>query len=292
MKKILIISFYELKDYFLNIKKNFELHKFTVICYPLFRYAYDKHDKLDNYKDHLNDFIKEMDIDVILWWFIDVPCDVFAYVRDCNKERIFIMHNSNDPVNINEELFEKARGFDIVVSTCGEQLYKIRSDVETVLFGPLSWDTDVFGRVGEGKGYDCDISFIVNDLFFDEKRFGDQIVKQKKLIDDIILLCEEGGYKLNLYGSAIVKGMYPKYYKEMVGYGKLNNVFNRARINIVNSCSGKVNLCIGEHVMNILGSGSLLLHDRTLGIEGVLVDGENCVLYGRDGYIQIRLRIF
>lgn len=95
MKKVMIISYYELKDYFINIKESFEYYHYDVCNYPLFRYAYDAHDKIVNYKEHMNKYIKETMPDIILWWFIDVPVEIFEYIKLHNKNIYYIVYNND-----------------------------------------------------------------------------------------------------------------------------------------------------------------------------------------------------
>ena len=107
MRKILIISFYELKDYFLNIECHFNnKYKWDVVHYPLYMYCYDKNSKIDKYETHFSDFIKKEAPDIILWWFIDVSLSVFKKIKDDHPNIFYIMFNQNDPLNMNRSLLE------------------------------------------------------------------------------------------------------------------------------------------------------------------------------------------
>ena len=66
MKKIVIISFYELKEYLMYIKELLLDYHYDVIHYPLFQYAYDANDKLKDYKEHLSEFITKEKPDIAL----------------------------------------------------------------------------------------------------------------------------------------------------------------------------------------------------------------------------------
>lgn len=134
MKNIVIISFYELKDYLLDVKEKFEQHKFNVFNYPLYKYAYDKHDKIDYYDKHMNEYIKNNDVHIILWWFLDVPLDIFNCVKNNNSEKLFVMYNSDDPNNFNDELLEKSKIFDIIVTPCNKNIDSYKLHVECILF--------------------------------------------------------------------------------------------------------------------------------------------------------------
>jgi hypothetical protein len=318
MKKIVIVSFYELKDYLLYIKDVFESYHFTVSHYPLFKYSYDAHDKLENYKEHMNEFLKETQPDIILWWFIDVSADVFKYIKQQHKNKIFIMYNSDDPMNLTKELFDRAKIFDIVITPCKETmyLYKLYSNVPVVLFGPMGYDPTLFKQIdsenlneefigenssnrirrtefiGENSSnrmseFDCDISMIVYNLL-DDDFYSSQVVKRKKLIYDIIELCDDGNYKFKLYGTPILKELYPKNYCGEIPYYNLNFLFNSSKINLVSSPFKDKNTHVSEYVMPIIACGGLLLHDKTKHIHKVL---NNCVLYDENTYLNKVIKI-
>ena len=72
--------------------------------------------------------------------------DNFLNILLNNKDKLFIMYNSDDPLNVNKELFDKAKIFDIVITPCKDtiHLYKLYSNVKTVLFGPMGYDSNLF----------------------------------------------------------------------------------------------------------------------------------------------------
>jgi hypothetical protein len=291
MKKILIVSFYELKDYLLYIKELFEKYNFIIKYYPLFQYAYDMNDKLDDYKEHMNEFIHRENPDIILWWFIDVPVDVFKYIKQNNKNKLFIMYNSDDPLNLTKELFDKAKIFDIIITPCNEtiELYKLYSNVKTVIFGPMGFDPSLFNNKNNNPNkneFDCDISILTYNLFLDKTYYPSQEVYKKDLIDSIVEISNDTGYKFNLYGTPILKEIYPLNYRGEVPYFKLNFLFNSSKINIITSPSKDTSLYINEYVMPIISSGGLLMHDETKDIEKVLICGTNCVLFNKDNYLE------
>jgi hypothetical protein len=282
MKKIVIISFYELKDYLLYIKELFEDYLFTVIHYPLFRYAYDSNDKLETYKEHMNTFIKEQNPDIVLWWFIDVPVDVFKYIKKNNKEKIFIMYNADDPVNLNKELFDKAKIFDIVVSPCKETiyLYKLYSNLDKIIFGPMGHDPNLFKQLEDiDEPYKCDISMVIYN-----------IINKTKIIEKIVDICNKNNYIFKLYGNPILNELYPNNYCGEVPYYKLNFMINSSKINIIYNQFTHKSLCIDEYLTSILGCGALLLHNKTKDIDKILIDGSNCILYDEDN-IEVKINM-
>jgi len=297
MKKILIISFYDLKDYLLYIKNVFEQYKFSVIEYQLFRYAYDSNDKIPNYKEHMNEFIKQHEPHVILWWFIDVPIDVFKYIKNHHMNKLFIMYNSDDPINLNNELFDKAKLFDIVITPCKEtiHLYKMFSNVKTVLFGPMGFDPNLFMPItninefkNEYNEFSSDISMLTYNLFFDKTHYPSQVVYKKSMIDNVINYCNENNYTFKLYGTPVLKELYPSHYSGEVPYYKMNFLFNFSKINIISSPDKTKSMHINEYTMPILGAGGLLMYDKIKDIEKIYTNDEpGFLVYDSNNYINI-----
>ena len=94
MKKILIVSFYELKEYLLSISDIFiDTYKWDVCYYPLFMYYKDAHNKIDNYKEHFSEFISENKPDIILWWYYGVPIDIIHYIKLKHPEIFYIIYD-------------------------------------------------------------------------------------------------------------------------------------------------------------------------------------------------------
>jgi hypothetical protein len=287
MKKILIVSYYELKDYFLYIKTLFEQYMFTVSNYPLFRYVYDAHDKLENYEEHMDNYIGEYNPDIILWWFLDVPTLMFDNIKKYNPDKYFIMFNADDSVNTSYEVFAKAKNFDLVVTPCEEyiHLYNFHSGVQDVIHGPMGYDPEIFKQV-DNKDYECDISMLTYNLFMDKNVFPNQVVYKPELIDNIIKFSKEHNYKFNLYGSYVLSELYPDNYCGEIPYDKLHLLFNNSKINIISSPDKNRSLYINEYVFPILASGGLLLHDNTKDIDKILENNKNCILYDDYNYLS------
>jgi hypothetical protein len=58
MRKLLIVCYYELKDYLQTIASLFvDKYIWDVVHYPLYMYCYDKNSKIDDYAEHFNNTI-------------------------------------------------------------------------------------------------------------------------------------------------------------------------------------------------------------------------------------------
>ena len=115
MKKILIVSFYELKEHFQFISETLKNYMYDIHNYPLFCYAYDESSKIPNYFDHFDEFIKNLNPDIILWWFLDIPNEYIKQIIFNNPQIFYIMYN-NDIKDINF-VIEKSIYFNLVIAT-------------------------------------------------------------------------------------------------------------------------------------------------------------------------------
>lgn len=294
MKKLLFVGFYELKDYMVHIKEQFESYNIMVDVYPLFKYAYDAHDKFPNYSEHMNNYIIESDPDIILWWFIDVPVDVFKFIRTNNPKRYFIMYNTDDPVNLNKEFFDKAKIFDLISTPCYETMrgYHSLSHVDNVVYGPFGYDAESFYPIKddmfdeEKKEFETDISMIVYNLYLDESIYNSQTVYRKTLIENVIMYCKENDKVFKLYGTPVLREFFPDNYAGEVPYYKLNLLYNFSKINLLSSPFNNKIWCLGEYLFSILGSGGVVLIDDTKELNSVLTDNHDCFIYNSDNYLE------
>lgn len=289
MKKIMLITYYEPKEYLACIKDYFEKFGFAVTHYPLFRYVYDSNDKIVDYKEHFNSAIQDQRPEIIIWWFIDVPVEVFQYIKSNNKNVYFVMYNSDDPLNLNKHLFDKAKIFDLVITPCNDSLYmyKLYSNVKNIMFGPMGYDPQIFCPMATSDAlkkmelrYECDISMIIQNTMPDFLSCIDTMIK------NIINYIGIKNFNLKLFGSHAIGEHYPDYYHGNVPYHELNAVFNYSKINIVFNQQNNNNLHLNEYIFPILGSSGLLMINNTKEITKILTDGVNCVVYDTNNLID------
>lgn len=296
MKKILIVSYYDLKDFFINIKDGFENYGYTVVSYPLFRYAYDANDKISDYKEHMGEYIRSVVCpDIILWWFIDVAPDVFKYIKKMFPNIYYILYNFDDPLNICQDLFEKCKIFNLVITCCKENMfkYKIHSGVKNVMFHPFCYDPTVFyandaveDSDSEDSEYICDISINCHNLYSDESYFKNQYIKRTELIDNLIKYSKNKDRVFKIFGHPVIKQLYPDNYCGEIPYYKLNRLYNLSKINLTTHPYCNKSLSINDNVFQILGSGGLLLVDPIKDLDKLLVDGEHVVYLKKNNYIE------
>jgi hypothetical protein len=282
--KILFIGYYELKEHLKHIKKVLENYKYDVLNYPLFQYAYDSNDKLENYEEHLSNYIDDNDIDVILWWFLDVPVKVFKNIKKQFPSIYYILFNSDDPGSINMAA-PKCEIFDLIMSPClgCTDIYKKYNDKALIIWNPCGFDPKyIYPDVTE---YDCDVSIICYDLLMDPY-FSNQTVERKVLMDNVVEYCKNNNKKFNIYGTFALKEIYPDNYVSDVSYTEINSVINKSRINICTHTFNNYELGVTDMEFKILGAGGLLLMDSTEKIQEIFINGVNCMLYTKNDYIS------
>lgn len=247
MKRLCIISFYELKEHLIHIKDIFTSFHYTVSHYPLFQYAYDSNDKIPNYTEHMSNFLA--DFDIVFWYFLDVPIDTFVHVKRNNPNICFIMYNSDDPNNFNLELLEKAKIFDIIITPCLDNYkkYIIHNRIKSVLFAPFGYDPAFFGN---RKDIGVDVALVCN------------LIHNTEFITEIADFCSVSGLSFKIYGQPALSSLFPNHYEPFPSY-ETETLIYQAKINI-SLHKHKPYTALNPHDIKILASGGLLLTDNKI----------------------------
>lgn len=276
MRQIIIVCYYEFKDFFLTISDLFsKKYNWNVICYPLYMYTYDKYSKLDDPQNHMIDFFKNKKPDIVLWWFSDVATSLFTSIKQNNPDTYFIMYNHSDPISLNNSYLEKCKTIDHIITCCNHSLpiYKINSKNKYVDFSPLCADDRYFKSYSIteihhfNQKFKADISFICDSMYLDQK---DQIIDRKTLIDQLKTYCKENRLTLKIYGSEIIQSFINDsiIYGGDLKYSDISAVATLSKINIVThpDCKKKLGLC-NINLFPILASGGIVLMDNINGSE-------------------------
>lgn len=265
--KITIILYYELREFFVSIASSFRDLGYDVDYFPLFRYCYDANDKRDDYKEFMSDFLKKNNSDYILWWFIDVPLDVFNFIKQNNHQKI-IIYNCDDPLNFGPNNIEKFKKTTLIASNCNQYIktYKSYCGVLNTHFMPMGYDPEYFfPQTFENNEIDeefsCDISFVC-DILYPKEHYPNQLFERKYILDEVSKYSINNGKIFNIYGPPFLKDLYPTHYKGGIEYINQSKLFNFSKINISTHANCSVDLPVNEYIMKILGSGGLLLTDK------------------------------
>jgi len=281
-----------MKEYIIHISNLFQKYNYDVINYPLFQYAYDTESKITNYKDHLNTFIQNNKPDIILWWFLDVPVSVFTHIKSGNNNIYFIMYNSDDPLNINTETLEKAKIFNLIVTSCKEHInkYKIYSGVTNVKWLPPGYDPEYYfpminveRSITDIETYSCDISICCYNLLLGNTYR--QYVGRFELMTEIADYCKKNKKTFKIFGPFALKEFFPNNYAGDIDYFNMYKIFNYSKINISTHEYCNKSLSITPLEIRILGSGGLLFMDKIKDYKQVFKSDVNCVIFKKNKYI-------
>lgn len=288
--KILITSYYEIKDSLLYAANSLIKLGYNVSNYPLFRYYMDENDKLDNYVDHFIDYIKEFNPDILLWWYIGIPSSDMEVIVNNSKCR-HIFFNWDEPQNWGQcDIKNKAKLFDSVFVCCEAKLNKYlkygtnNSYLLYPGYDPLV-HYPIIDNIDDKLDYTCDISIVCTNLYTDMDEFPNQYIPRKQLVDNIYLGQDKYNYKFHIYGPELFGTLYPNSYKGFVKYEDTNKIFNYSKINICTHVSCNSYKYMNERSFMILGSAGLLFIDNILGLNEVISNDE-CVIIDKTNYID------
>lgn len=294
MIKLLFIIYYDAKNYLSYIKELFEKYHIIITTYPLFKFAYDANDKIENYQDNLCEFIDKNDPDMIFWWFIDVPVNVFKNVRENNKNRYFIIYNSDDPYNLSKEIFDKCKNFDLILTTSMDSIikYKKYSSVENIIYMPFGYDPNIYFPISNNEDYGreiieygCDISIYCYDFYLDKNKYYDQTVYLLDLLNNISTYAKNNKKIFRIYGGAIIKEYLPDNYGGDIEYFRINCLYNFSKINLCLHGTSSVGMALNHYVFPIMASGGLMMIDPIKDINKIIEDN-SCIFLSPDNYIK------
>lgn len=295
MVRVLIVSYYELKDALKSAAESLIKLGHAVQFYPLFQYAYDQHDRKDDYPRHFRETLVDQQPDVVLCWFIGVPADVLREARQAVPDARWVLYNWDDPWMWREpsmDLAAKAGIFDVTAVTCRDTLERYRkTGVAQAVYAPPGHDPEVFKPLFDLEAdpdpahFDCDVSFCCTNLYNDDK-YDDQFYPRKQLVDALYVAKD---IRFHLYGPEHLRGLYPDAYQGMVSHPDSNRVFNRSRIVLCTHVCKNGDGYMNERTVLAIAAGSLLLVDPVAGLDKLLRPDVDCIYIQRNDPVgQIR----
>lgn len=139
-KRILLTTYYGLREALLAAKCALERVGYLVDEYPLFRWSSDAADKRADYVTHFANCIASNNPDIILFWCLTISSSGLRKIRADNPHRKFVLYNWDDPhcwTLPENEMVQKAPCFDLVFSCCLQVISSILTPWLT-LFRPAS----------------------------------------------------------------------------------------------------------------------------------------------------------
>lgn len=290
--KIMIVSYYELKESLESAAKSLEKQNNKVTHYPLLK----KIKELGDNDKLVEDMNKEIEIkkpNIILWWYFNLKTENMKKIIENNKNVYNILFNWDEPYiwNIND-IENKAKLIDCAFISCEETIEKWKKygtkEVYCLYPGydpgkhyPILIDDE--NKKGE---YECDISICLTNLYENNDIYPEQYINRMKLVNKIYNNQKKYGYKMNIYGPINLEKIYPKSYKKFANYEETNLIYNYSKINISTHVQCNKKGYLNERVFLILGSGGLLFVDKIKGMEKVLNNNQNCVIIEKNNEIE------
>lgn len=284
-----MVTYYGIRESLLSAANGLEKQGHKVINFSL---MYHQREFPDTYKEIMIEFIKSENIEVILWWYINIPTIDFEYiVKETNIKNIFF--NWDEPSGwICRDLGGKAKFMECAFVCCNEtKVNYTNNGAKKAVFLLPGYDPEInYIMKDSDKEYDCDISIVCTELYGDEEmedgKYSNQYINRKKLIDIIYENQRSLNYTFKIYGPEYIKNLYPDSYGGFVRYENLNKVFNSSKINICTHAFQQYHQYVNERAILIMGSGGLIFLDRVKGFEELFVGGQDCVYIDKDNILD------
>jgi hypothetical protein len=225
--------------------------------------------------------LSNQQFDVILFWAMCVSeAETFRLVREKCPHSKIVLFNWDDPhawtISCNQ-MTKRAPYIDLVLTSSAESVpwyLKNGSKKAIVCYPTYSPNRHRFEPSPE---YKCDISFICTNLYTSSE-FNTQLLSRKGLLDSIYKLHCEGRIQFDLYGFPFLQDHYPRCYKRQIVYEENYKVFSSSRI-CLNQHVYNGDQYLNERTITIMASGGVMLVDRIRGIDTILRDGYDCLMY-------------
>ena len=225
MLTLCFVSFYDIKEYILSLKLAFEQHLYKIENYPLYRFAYDQNDKLDNYSVHLVKYLQKIQPDVVFWIFLDVDIDTFRQVRASLPKSTQLVMYLADQTPINESFLAKLKNFDYLVIHHLESVKKIvdysAMPLERILYLPPCYDNTMF------KPGDKPVEKYHSDLVYLNYNYNEQI---EQLVRQLVEFSANRKLRFSIYGSSQYRATFPDNYVSSYGYLEQPLITNSAKL--------------------------------------------------------------
>lgn len=285
---ILLIGYCYLADGFLYASKSLEKYNYKIYFFPYFNY------KLDNNQNLLNDFKKSLNdnkIDICLWWNNSISYN--EIINMLSKKYLNIFFNW-DPFLYDYQKYNNSEYFwkDIIdnkkkiyglmdhIFTCFEK-EKEYFNKNNIYYNPPGFDKNISKYVNNKK-YECDISFILTNLYNDNNQFPCLATNLNRydIVND--LYKNRNNFKFHIYGPKQIGDIYPECYKGPIRYNECNLVFSNSKINLsihpiiyeLNKYNSKEEY-FSERVPQILGCKGLLMTNSYF--NNILINNEDYI---------------
>jgi len=285
--KLIIMGWFYLINPVITGKEYFEILGYEVYFFPLHSYA-QKFSGTSLYNS-INSFIKNIDPNVILWWNWDCSSDVIKKIKENTENILHCLFNWDHPFclskwdNTQNRKITSQNIWDVcfVTGDCKLEEYTNSGSKEAYYLRMFADEKVHFPE--KDKEYECDISFVLTNLYENKTMFSDQIFDRKIFLENII---KEKDINLKIYGPEHLKKTFPNNYYGFAHFLDNHKVFDNSKLSIAITEGVSGYKYCNERVGTILSSGGLLFCDKVNGIDEILTDGHDCILIDENNYIS------
>lgn len=273
--RLLLLSYYGIRESLLGAAEALRRLNLEVSNFSVCEYAWTPATQVKDLQD-LIDKINAIQPEILLFWSLRMDPGSIQRLRQLYPKIILILFNWDDPYawSVPElNLKEKAKFFDVVFTSCQEscQWYCHHGAKQAVFLLP-GFDPDQHLPLISAD-YVCDVSMCATNLYMDPKRYPDQLIPRRDLVD---ALTRQSEFTFRLYGPPEFKDLYPNHYGGWVNYFDLAKIFSTSRINLCTHICGHWKYA-NERCILITGARGLLLVDPVAGFETIFDPATECI---------------
>lgn len=269
---LLIIGYCHLQDGFLYANNALKKLNYNTFFFPYHTYVMIE----DKYRDNiLVDFIKNNNINIILWWYNNITFETIDIVKKSVKvKNIFFNwdpflydYNKYNSLIWKSRIDERLKYYPLMdhVFSCFEKEIKHCESICNISYNPPGFDKNI-SKYEYDENYQCDVSIICTNLYDYTYEFPDEStnITRYSIVHKLYEIRDK--IKFHIYGLEKFKELFPDCYKGFINYNDCYKVFSNSKINLsihpmVNELNSE-NSCqeyFSERVPQILGCKGLLV---------------------------------
>ena len=281
---LLIVGYYHLEDGFLACS-NYLKNDYDIYFFPLSHYHDSKYDIRSELVQYINgDQCEHYEcglkphnnpINVVLIWhfkyFIEnhARLNIFVNIKNEVKHDVLYLGYNWDPqppekgLELMKILF--IRLLDYYLTCDGREISILKDMGEyNYVYCPSGYDPTITHYI-EDNSYECDISIVCTNLYYDYDLFPLECVRVHRgsLVD--LVYAHRSEFKFHIYGPSELGEKYPECYRGYIKYNECPRVFSNSKINLCIHATSHNNYgtysYFSERLPQILGSRGLLYCD-------------------------------
>ena len=274
---LLIIGYCNLHDGFLYASNALKKLNYNIFFFPYHNYVIQQNNNRDNI---LIDFIKNNNINVILWWYNNITFETINNIKNTFKiKNIFFnwdpfLYNYNKYNSLiwKEKIDERLKYYPLMDSilSCFEKEVTFCKTICNIFYTPPGFDKTI-SKYEYNSDYQCDVSIVCTNLYDYTYEFPDEATNITRYSIVHKLYEHRGKIKFHIYGLEKFRSLFPDCYKGFISYNDSNKVFSNSKINLsihpilyeLNSENSSQEY-FSERLPQILGSKGLLVTNSNL----------------------------